>query len=136
MRPKILNVHMVTKFLIVKIITIFFGLQTRFKSLNYDQVWVGCSQKSWPFKWPPKFIIASNVWNIGHLNHCKYHFVGDMNVHNEKLLMWPNRRQEWELLMKNKWGKFNEHQNYTHATYTQRKMKIVPHGCNLCITSK
>jgi hypothetical protein len=67
---------------------------------------------------------------------CKYHFVGDMNAHNEKLLMLPNRRQEWELLMKNKWGKFNEHHNYTHATYTQRKMKIVPHGCNLCITSK
>jgi hypothetical protein len=46
------------------------------------------------------YIVASNVWTIGHKLFCKYHFVGGVNVHNGNFFMWPNRRQAMRIIDK------------------------------------
>jgi hypothetical protein len=46
------------------------------------------------------YIVPSNVWTIGHILFCKYHFVGGMNVHDGKVFIWPNRRQEMRIIDK------------------------------------
>lgn len=62
-------------------------------------------------------------------------FVGDMNAHNAKVLVWSKWRCKQIiklLLIKNAWGKLcgtNKYQDQRSATYAQGKMKIMLHGC-------